>query len=65
MESDREVGMTAIEVAPVSDLATRAAAAHSNGNFMQNPGVPVRKITGVTKKKKTPVIVIDDDDSGD
>ena len=40
MESDCEVASTAIEAAPVPNLATRAAAARSNANFTQNPGVP-------------------------
>ena len=64
MESDCCNITTAIEVAPVPDLESQAAVAHSTANFTQNPGVPVGKITGVIKKKKTPVIVTDEDDSG-
>ena len=61
MESDRDISTNAIEAVPVPDLAARAAGARSNANFVQNPGVSVRKITGVIKEKKTPVIVIGDD----
>ena len=62
MESNSDDVTTAIEAVPVPGFATQAAAARSNDNFTQNPGVPVRKITGVIKKRKTPANVIDDDE---
>ena len=53
MGSDCEISTTDIEAVTVPDLAARVAAARSNANFAQNPGVSVSKITGVVKKKKT------------
>ena len=61
MKSDREIATTAIEAVHVPDLAAQAAAACSNANLRQNPGVRLRKITEAFKKEKTPVIMIDDD----
>ena len=63
LETDREMIVDAIEKAPKSDLATRAAAARENANFLRDPGVAASKITGVIKQKKKEVIVIDDDSS--
>ena len=43
LEADREGGtMAVVGAVPKPDLATRAAAAHTNTNLAQNPGVPVQ-----------------------
>ena len=62
MESDQEIATTAIEAVPATNLVARVAASdRSNVNFSQKPGVPMSKITEVTKEKKTTVIVIVND----
>jgi len=63
LEADHEECATAVEAVPKPDLAARAAAARTNANLAQSPGVPVRKIAGVIKAKKTAIIVVDDDSS--